>query len=414
MKKQILFLSLLAVCSGALLAADGSTPAEKTIEKLTLDQAVEMAENLQPQLAEARAAVEAAAGRAEQAGKLPNPEAILGANQLLLSSSAPNEREYIAGIGQQVPLSPRLSKARQAELLEREVRVRGLEAKQRDIRKRVHTAFATALYQDKAYQTQTGVLKNAEKAVAATKARVEAGDAIREDLARSEMELARIQVEMQRAEALQKRALVELASAIGNAELSVRSLEGSLETTFEIPTMEVLAENLSKQPNVLQANADVRAQSARLDLAKAERIPDVKVELLYHRLEATSSDTVDIGLSIPLPVFNRNQGRVREAKAEMAAAEARARSARNEAQTRLKDAYLQLTSALANRRTFQSDILGRADTILKSAEARYEAGDISLGEVLPVRRDWAALQLGYLESMRDVMQAWAEISAFLK
>ena len=46
--------------------------------------------------------------------------------------------------------------------------------------------------------------------------------------------------------------------------------------------------------------------------------------------------------------------------------------------------------------------------------ARHRAGDISLGEVLPVRRDWAAVQLTYLESLRDVMQAWAQVSGYLK
>ena len=48
----------------------------------------------------------------------------------------------------------------------REVRARGLEAKRRDIRKRVHSAFATALYQEKACQAQTEIRRNAEKAVA--------------------------------------------------------------------------------------------------------------------------------------------------------------------------------------------------------------------------------------------------------
>ena len=50
--------------------------------------------------------------------------------------------------------------------------------------------------------------------------------------------------------------------------------------------------------------------------------------------------------------------------------------------------------------------------MLKGAEARYAAGDISLAEILPVRRDWAAVQLSYLESLRDVMQAWAALSPY--
>ena len=391
---------LIFACFGS-----GAGAATNSIEALTLDQALEMAESLQPQLAEAKAMVEAAEGRARQAGTFPNPEALVAAQQL----GGANSAEYVAGVGQAIPLGKRLGKAREAELLDREARARGLEVKRRDIRKRVGSAFATALYQEKAYQAQTEIQQSTGKAVATTQARVEAGDALREDLARVEMELARATVELQRAESLREQALVTLAAAMGDAALQVRSLAGSLEASFEIPTLESLVATLSAQPESAQAEADIRARSARVDLAQAERIPDVKVELLYHRLEASRQDTFDVGLSIPLPLFNRNQGRLREARAEVAAAEARSRMTQNELTARLRASYLQLTAALANGRTLQTEILSRAETVVKGAEARYAAGDISLAELLPVRRDWAAVQLSYLESLRDVMQAWAEL-----
>jgi len=410
MKKQFVTLLFVAALSGALTAAaNAAQPTVKQVENLSLDQALEMAESLQPQLAEAKAMVAAAEGRARQAGAFPNPEAILGAQQLPFSGDASNQKEYVAGVGQTIPLSGRLSKARQAELLDREVRVRGLEVQLRDIRKRVRSAFATALYQEKAYQAQSEIHLHAGKAMATTQARLDAGDAMREDLARVEMDLARAKVELQRAESLRELALVTLASAMGDATLSVKSLAGTLDATFEIPTLESLAANLSAQPESAQAEADIRARTARVDLAKAERIPDVKVELLYHRLEASQENTIDVGLSIPLPLFNRNQGRLREARAEVVAAEARSRMTQNELTTRLRESYLQLTTALANSRTLKTEILSRADTVLKGGEARYAAGDISLAEILPLRRDWAAVQLSYLESLRDVMQAWAEI-----
>ena len=286
--------------------------------------------------------------------------------------------------------------------------------KRRDIRQRVHSAFATALYQEKAYQAQTAILHNSEKAVATTHARLNVGDALPEDLARVEMELARAKVELQRAESLHEQSLTALASAIGNAALPVKSLAGSLDVTFEIPALESLAANLSSHPELAMADADVRAKNARVDLVKAERIPDVKVDLLYRRLEASKENAFDMGFSIPLPLFDRNQGRLREARAEVAAAEARAHMTQNELISRMGQSYLQLTTALASSRTLKIEILPRAETVLKSAEARYAAGDISLAEILPVRRDWAAVQLSYLESLRDVMQAWAQVKSFTK
>jgi cobalt-zinc-cadmium efflux system outer membrane protein len=412
MKKEII--SLLVTFTVAAALAANETPATKLVENLTLERAWEMADSLQPEIAEAKAMVEAAEGRAKQAGLFPNPEVIAGANQLPLRGGAANEKEYVAGMGQTLPLGGRLGKARQAELLDREVRARGLEVKRRNIRKRVHSAFATALYQEKAWQAQKEILQNAEKAVGATTARLQAGDAIREDVARVEMEAARTKVEMQRAESLRQQSLVALASAIGDATLSVKTLAGSLDATFEIPTLENLVGNLAAQPELAMSDADIRARAARVDLAKAERIPDVKVELLYHRLEASRENTLDVGFSIPLPIFDRNQGRLREARAEVAAAEARSRMTQNELAARLRESYLQLTSALASSRMLKTDVLTKADTVLKTAEARYAAGDASLTEILPVRRDWAAAQLTYLESLRDVMQAWAELSLYVR
>lgn len=401
-------LCLLALAVTQFYVAATANP----IEGLTLDLALERAERLQPQLAQARALIEAATGRAEQAGALPNPELILGAQQLPLDRGASNQREYVAGVAQPIPVGGRLRKAREAELMEREVRLRGLEVARRDLRRRVHAAFATALYQEQAFDARSQIAQGFEKLVTATTARIEAGDAVAEDLARVEMEMLRAEVERQRSQALRDQSLMALAAAIGDVNLRITSLAGNLEETLEVPMLETLAASLVSQPEVIQADANLRASSAWLELAKSEKIPDVKVEALYHRLEATEENTIDLGISIPLPLFNRNQGRLREARAEFEAAQARARMTRNEVAARLQTSYVQLTSALANRRTFKSQVMPRAEQVLRSAEARYEVGDISLIELLPVRRDWAEVRLGYLESLRDVLLAWADVRSF--
>lgn len=397
---------LLALCA---LQARCATPATNQLDALTLEQAFDLAEKLQPDLAEARALVEATAGRAQQAGAFPNPEAIARIEQAPFKGQTLSEAQYLAGIAQPIPLGGRLSKAREAAQLEHDRRAGELDVRRRELRRRVHSAFATALYQERAFVTQTEIAQSVAKGVSNAKARVDAGDALPEDVARAEMEFARAKVELKRTESLRVQALVALTAAIGEPALFVKSLAGSLNDTFEIPTLESLAAGLSANPALAAANADIRAQDARVDLAKAQRIPDVKVEVLYRRLEASKENTFDVGLSIPLPLFDRNQGRIREARAELQAAEARSRSTKIELSLRLQDSYAQLTTALATSRALQTEILPRADTVLKSAEARYAAGDTSLSDVLPVRRDWAAVQLTYLESLRDVMQAWSTV-----
>jgi outer membrane protein, heavy metal efflux system len=410
MKTRLLLISLLMLaCSPFASASERATTNE--FENLTLDQALDLAERLQPELAEAKALIEAAEGRTKQAGTFPNPSAIARMESAPINGRTAGEAEYLAGVSQPIPLGGRLSKAREAEQLERDRRSQELEVRRRNLRRRVHSAFATALYQEQAFQTQGKIAASVEKVVTTTKARVDAGDTLREDLARAEMELVRAQVELRRSDAMHEHAMVELKAAIGDPALSLKTLSGSLDATFEIPTLETLAASLSTSPEVALAGAEVRARQARVDLAKAERIPDVRVEVLYRRLQASKENTFDVGVSIPLPLFDRNQGRLREARAEVTAAEARSRSIKNALSVRLHESHAHFTTALANTRALKTEVLPRADTVLKANEARFDAGDIGLTELLPVRRDWAAVQLTYLESLRDVMQAWAEVRA---
>ncbi|MBM3890379.1 MAG: TolC family protein, partial [Verrucomicrobia bacterium] len=196
--------------------------------------------------------------------------------------------------------------------------------------------------------------------------------------------------------------------------LRVASITGSLETAFDVPALEAIAADLNRHPAIASADAAVIAQSARVDLAKAERIPDINVELLYRRVEADKANTFDFGLRIPLPLFDRNRGKIAAARADLAAAEARASATRNDLTQRLRESYTQLSAALAAARSLRTEILPRAETVSKATEARYHAGDISLADLLPVRREAAAAQLTYLESLRDVMQAWAELQSYLR
>jgi len=396
-----------------LLAVCGVTATAASLTNLTLAAALELAEQHHPQLAEARALVEAAGGRVQQAGTRPNPEVVVRAEQIPFKDTPARDRQYVVGFAQTVPLGSKVAKARQAELLEQETRARQLEVVRRAVRKRVHTAFATALYQEQAAGIQTRIAEDFTRTIALIKARLAAGDAVPEELARAEMELARAEVEVRRSRSLREQAGRALVAALGAPELRFQSLAGSLEAAFEVPTLESLNARLAEHPELLEAQAAQKVNAARLELALVERIPEVTAEVLYRRLEATRQNTLDIGFRIPLPVFNTGQGRVREARAEAVAAEARSRFKQSELQTQLHTAHAELTTALANRRALQDDILPRATTVLKAVEVRHAAGDLPLNDLLSARREWAAVQLAHLESLRDVMRAWAELAGYL-
>jgi outer membrane protein, heavy metal efflux system len=381
-------------------------------EPLTLERALEMAERLQPELAEARALIAAAEGRAKQAGAFPNPDATVRSESVGSSRNAGGVQNLV-GVSQAFPIGGRLRKAREVEELERGRQILDLEMRLRDLQRRVHSAFAEALYQEKALETRNAIANGALSVVDITAARLDAGDIVPEDLARAEMELAQAEIELRRAKAMREHSLVELRAAIGDPSLIVGGLSGSLDETFEIPALESLAANLSSHPGIAEAEAVVRVQEARIDLAKVRRIPDVRVESLYRRLQGPREDAFDIGFSVSIPLFDRRRGRLQEVRAEAVAAEARYRSVRSALSVQLQEAHAKLASALANSRALKTEVLPRAEIVMNAAESRFQAGDISLAKLLPVRREWAEVQFSYVESLGDVMQAWADLTPFV-
>lgn len=392
-------------------ASDGVPP--ESITLLTLSQAFELADRSHPEIAYALAQVEAAAGRTAQAGVFPNPVAVARMEQAPFDGHTTEEAEYVAGLSQRIPLGNRLSAASQVGRLEEERLREELAVRRLEVHRRVQGAFATALYLDEVIKVQLSAVQITANGLAATGARLAAGDALPEDVARAEMEMGRARLELERAQSLGEQAQAELRGAMGNPNVVVLSLEGALEDTFELPTLESLSARLGDHPSVAVAEAGISVERARVGLAEVQRIPDVNLDLFYRRLEISNTNTFDIGIAIPLPLFDRNQGSIREAQASVAAAEARARSTRNELERELRQAHIRLTSALADARALREIILPRAEVVLRAFEGRYAAGDASLTEVLPIRREHTAIELAHLESLRRVMEAWAALLPYL-
>jgi cobalt-zinc-cadmium efflux system outer membrane protein len=203
-----------------------------------------------------------------------------------------------------------------------------------------------------------------------------------------------------------------LGAALGDTTLQIASLDGALEETLTVPALASLAVRLEASPFLAAAAADIAVQQAQLDVVQAQRTPDVNLDLFYRRLGDTDN-AIDVGVRLPLRLFDWGQGRLQATRAELAAAEARARTVRNEQSLRLQAAHRKLARAVAAATVLRGEILPRADSVLQGAEARYRAGDMSLTELIPLRRDWTRVRLDYLEALHDVMQAWAELSPYL-
>jgi outer membrane protein, heavy metal efflux system len=387
-------------------------PAAQRLDRMTLALALALAERVHPELALSQAQIARAEGRALQAGLFPNPELVARMESAPMTEHLPARAEYVVGVSQTVPLGKRLTLARRAELLDRDRLLHERTAKRLDIRRRVQSAFATALYGQRLIRVREEDVQSAANGVALAKARLAAGDTIPAEMAQAEVELRRAELERDKAASGAAQAVKALGAAMGESTLEVGTLEGALEGELAVPALDALLARLEDTPLVAAAAADIAVQRAQLDLAYAQRTPDVNLDLFYRRLGETEN-AFDVGVRLPLGLFDRAQGRIRESQAVLAAAEAQARAVRNDIAFSVQTAHRKLERAIAASIRLRDEILPRAESVLHGAEARYRAGDMSLTELLPVRRDWTRVRLDYLEALHEVMQAWAELSPYV-
>jgi cobalt-zinc-cadmium efflux system outer membrane protein len=403
------FLVIICLLAGSMPLGHGSSETPKIpLANLTLDRAIEIALQAHPNLAEAAANLDSARARASSAGRLPNPEVVARMESAPLGAGSTSSAEYVAGISQALPLGRRLAAAKAlgaAEVALNESRL-GVEAL--NIRRTVENAFATALYAAEAANVQTNVAASMEELVRVLKLRVDHGDASAVDLVRARAEQAQDRLQANEAGHLHRQAVRGLAAVLGDHSLPIISLAGNLEDTLRLESIAGWLTNSSEHPLIATAADAARVEEARLRLARSERVPDVNLDLFYRRLQATRENGFDIGVAVALPIFDR-KSRLREAQSNLAAAEARQARIRNEIGHELRSYEFALQQQLEIVTVFRQDVLPNLDQAAAAAQARFAAGDVSLTEMVAVKRDFAAARMHYLDALRKVMESWAAL-----
>ena len=382
-----------------------------SLESLALDQAILIALRQHPELAEIAAQLDAAEGRVEQAAAFPNPEGIARIESAPVDRDTATRAEYVAGLSQPIPLGRRLSAAKQLESLAALQLSQEREALLLDLTRRVRNAFATALLASELTATHSNLVAGSEQLVSLVRTRVDAGDTTPVELLRIQAEAARHELDHRRASTARQKAFLALAETLGSHSIEITSLAGDLHDALNLPELHQHTRDLASlsAPQLAAAEAALDTQRARLDLLQARRIPDLNVDLLYRRLQSTRENAFDAGIRIQIPIFDRSRGNIREATANIRAAEARLSRTRLELEHALEENRLELVARLDAANLLKTAVLPNLAEATRVAQLRFEAGDISLSELLLTRRDAALAQLDYLESLHAIFQSWAAL-----
>jgi outer membrane protein, heavy metal efflux system len=159
--------------------------------------------------------------------------------------------------------------------------------------------------------------------------------------------------------------------------------------------------------------SSVAKAEATLGRQCAERVPNIDVQAGLQYDNATQDTIAGVQVGLPMPIFNRNQGNIRRAQAEVAVARGEVRRVALELQQRLAAAFEQYENARCQVEKYASEILPNAQTSLELVTAGYRQGEFNYVTLLTAQRTFFQVNLAYVEAIRDLRSATVAIEGNL-
>ncbi len=396
----------------ALISFSGFAQATGDVQPFTLEQALSIADQNNPQLRVADAIREGASAGILTSRAYPNPELnVIPGNQYARQS-------YInpgpAGMLQHYSMSqlielPSIRESRiKAATIGRESSEFTILETQLAVRAAVKQAFYLVLRRKGEIELFEENLRLVEDLRRRIQVQVEVGEAARLELTRAEAEVATARTYARAAQLRLVSALSALRAAISAPIPAGTQPQGSLDPPVALPSLDELrTEVLTKHPTLAQTRSEIRRLEAVLQTERAMRKPQPTVRGEYER--QPDLGFYRFGVSLPLPIWNRREGPIREAVAAIHQAEAVANLRQVELTAALERAYGQYEVAGQQIASFQDGILKEAEAALQAAEAAFKFGERGILEVLDSQRVLRSIRIDYLNAQYDRQAALIEL-----
>ena len=393
---------------------------ENPVGAIALRDAVALALLHSPDLAAFAWETRAREARVLQAGKLPNPIVSvlvedLGASRIegIEASSGPVQPQTTVQLSQLVELGGKRAARRELAALDRDLAAWDYETARIDVFTQVTRAFFDVL----AAQETVALTERTMQAVGEVRqsvgARVAAGAVSPIEETRAEISLAAVRVESEQARSLLGSARGRLAATWGSSEAAFLSAVGDLGEVPSLPTREDLLARLTDNPYLARWAAEISQRQAALAFERSKGVPDLEVIAGYRRFNDLGSNSLVIGGSISLPIFDRNQGGIEEARTRLSKAYEQRRAAEARVAAALAEAYGALTSAHAAVTALQAAVLPGAQRTFEAVNEGYRLGKFGYLDVLDAQRTFIGASGQYLRALADYHKAAVEVERLI-
>ncbi|MBT9303594.1 TolC family protein [Pseudomonas sp. TAE6080] len=371
---------------------------------LTLESALKSAFADNPDLAAAQWEIDIAQGGRQQAGLIPNPVASWDAEDTRRST-----RTTTLKLTQTLELGGKRGARIDVASRAQDAAAQELEQRRNLLRAEVIDGFYGALRAQERLELAQRSVALAERGLVVANGRVTAGKSSPVEATRAQVQLSEIRLERSRAEIGVTDAYRRLAAITGNANTDFQRVEAGASAIPALPSSTQLLARLENTAELRLAELQIQQREAGLGLEKAQRIPDLDVSI-GSQYDASVRERVNlVGVSMPIPLFNRNQGNVLAASRRAD----QARDLRNATELRLRTETRQAldlwSTANSEVRAFNQVILPAAQSAVDSATRGFEMGKFNFLDVLDAQRTLIAARTQYLAALAQATDAWVRI-----
>jgi cobalt-zinc-cadmium efflux system outer membrane protein len=379
---------------------------------MTLAQFEDLALRNNPTLQQATRVVERSAGQARQAGLLPNP--VVGYQGEQIRGGIQDGGEQGGFIQQTIPLGGKLGLRREVFEQQRRADEIGASKQRYRVLGGVDQAFYSALAAQETVTVRRNLLGLTQDALTTARQLANVGQADAPDVLQSEVEAEQAQVEYETAEYDYVQTFQSLAAIAGQRDLPLARLTGDLETLPVIDTAHVMDTILRDSPAIKRAQQDVTRAETALKSARREVAPDLQLRAgLEQNFEplGESGPLHAVGAQgfvtagITIPIFNRNQGNIEAAKADLE----RMRAEVSRTQLSLfQSAQPVIQTFISDRmraQSYKDQVIPRAERAYQLYLTRYRQMASAYPQVIVSQRTLLSLRVGYIQSLRS---AWMD------
>lgn len=398
-------------CVLSLAMGSFATAADPSQDELTLAQAVALAFQHNPDLRASSFELPAAQARIAQAGVRPNPELALEFENFAGSGFARgvDALESTLSLSQVVELGGKRELRVSSAQADRDLAGTEQRARELDVLAEVTRRFIDVVSAQERTRLAAESTRLTQSTLDAITKRVEAAHSPEAERSRARIALTRARIEQQQMQSELRSARHVLAALWADTAPRFTTARADLFALQPVQPFESLTAQLERSPDFLRFASEARLWDAQARLARAQARPNLAFSLGVRRFEESNDAALVAGFSMPLPVFDRNRGAIREAEIRRTQGDAQRQAAFVRARSTLYSLYQELLSVRVRVETLRSEALPQAQVALDQTRYGYERGRFSFLELITAQQELLGLRSAAIDAATDYHRLLAEL-----